>query len=271
MLGGGAYFEICVLTDGSAVHASGTRRVDAPATGAHTERVGPGTVILAEAGGVHAFERPRGLGLYAVAFLPAWLLDDLRASWEQEDSISPLWSTTLLRAGKAARTTRISLPVDTLRAAVRELEDLRTDYAAASPLFRKAALLKLMALIAGAYQAEPHAHDEATHPMPVARILDEIEHSLNEGRPFRMTDAAAAAAMTSDHLCRLFRDATGESPRSYYQRRRAQAAARLLLDPARPVAEIAAALGYCDAAHFCNTFKRVQGESPSAYRRRHGR
>ena len=266
-------FELCVLIEGSAIHDDGPA-LPAPSN-AVTERIGPGTVLVAGPGHGHALEQPRGLVLYTVSFRRDWLMDDLRASWGQEELLPPLWSAVLLHGGSASRTTRVSVPVDTLRAAMRELEDLRAAEEGTPPslLYLKASLFKLMALISAAHQTEPNGSgDSATRSLPIARLLDDIEQSLADGRPFRVIEAAASAAMSSDHLCRLFRDATGETPRAYYQRRRAQAAARLLLDPARSIAGIAKQLGYCDAAHFCNTFKRVHGESPSAFRkRRHGR
>ena len=248
--------DIVLLTDGAAFH------LDAP--------LGTGSIIIAAPGTRYTLERTRGVDAYVLSVLGDWLMDEARASWRNEEGLPAFWTGVLLH--RTASLPRFTLSPETLRGVVRELEDLRAATEDTAPLYLKATLLKLLAITGAAYARETQsADDEVALPLPVTRVLDEIEHSLADGHPFRVADAAAAAAITADHLCRLFREATGESPRAYYQRRRVQEAARLLHDPTRSVGAIAKQLGYCDAAHFTNIFKGVQGVTPSAYRKRFGR
>jgi len=262
--------DICIVTEGTAIHHGASAAPLAPQGLGKERRIGPGSVVIAGPGRGHGFEQPRGMTMLAVSFLAEWLLDDLRASWGDQGLLPPFWAAVIFRRSHAARLPHFTLTPETLQMVTREADDLAHPQSGPAPprLYLKATLLKLMALLGEAHAREPHAEDPATaFSLPVTRVLDEIEQSLAEGQPFRVTNAAASAAMTSDHLARLFHEATGETPRAYYQRRRAQVAAALLLDPARSITGIAGQLGFCDAAHFCNAFKRIHGQSPSAYRK----
>jgi AraC family transcriptional regulator len=49
---------------------------------------------------------------------------------------------------------------------------------------------------------------------------------------------------------------------------RVERAARLLRDTAMPLADVAAACGFCDQSHLARSFRHVLGCTPSDYRRR---
>jgi AraC family transcriptional regulator len=69
------------------------------------------------------------------------------------------------------------------------------------------------------------------------------------------------------HLARAFRAARGESIGAYVRRRRIEEADRAMALTERPLAEIAAAAGFCDQAHFTRVYRRYFGVSPGARRR----
>ncbi len=91
--------------------------------------------------------------------------------------------------------------------------------------------------------------------------------AAQSGEPLVVHEMAAQIGLSHRRLDTLFRESTGTSPMEYYQNRRAQWAARLLLDPANSVSEVAHRLAYADSAHLSNTFKRCFGMSPREYRR----
>jgi len=69
------------------------------------------------------------------------------------------------------------------------------------------------------------------------------------------------------HVDLALKEASGLSPHQYLIARRLDIAKRLLLDPARSVAEIAATVGFSDQAHMTTTFSRLLGYTPGHWRR----
>ena len=63
-----------------------------------------------------------------------------------------------------------------------------------------------------------------------------------------------------------FRAYAGQTPLQYQRQLRMAEAARLLTETARPVAEIAAEVGYADALYFSRVFRAHFGKSPTDYR-----
>jgi AraC family transcriptional regulator len=69
-------------------------------------------------------------------------------------------------------------------------------------------------------------------------------------------------------LTRAFRRELGCTPGDYQRRLRVERAARLLRDTSMPLADVAAACGFCDQSHLARSFRHVLGCTPSDYRRR---
>ena len=82
---------------------------------------------------------------------------------------------------------------------------------------------------------------------------------------------AAAACLSRAHFIRSFRDAFGETPHRYLQRRRIERAMELLRNTDTPVTEICLAVGFTSLGTFSRTFRDVLGASPRAYRRQAAR
>jgi AraC family transcriptional regulator len=102
-------------------------------------------------------------------------------------------------------------------------------------------------------------------PIWLTRAIDIVEGDL--------ANAPTLSALARDigvhpaHLARIFRAARGESLGAYVRRRRIEEADRALATTDRPLAEIAAAAGFCDQAHFTRVYRRHFGSSPGARRR----
>lgn len=90
----------------------------------------------------------------------------------------------------------------------------------------------------------------------------------NRHRPVTLGEAAQAAHVTPNYLCRLFREQTGETPMGYLRSARMREAGSLLAFTDLPVYTIAEKLGYEEPSYFARLFRRVYGESPQAYRQR---
>jgi transcriptional regulator GlxA family with amidase domain len=79
---------------------------------------------------------------------------------------------------------------------------------------------------------------------------------------------ARSVHLSRAHFIRSFREAFGETPHRYLQRRRIERAMALLRDSDRSVTDICFDVGFSSLGTFSRTFREVLGESPREYRRR---
>lgn len=77
---------------------------------------------------------------------------------------------------------------------------------------------------------------------------------------------AARVGLHPVYVARAFRRATGRTIGQYRRRLRVERAAVLLGRARRPIAEIAAVVGFADQAHLTRVFKAEMGLTPAAYR-----
>lgn len=87
-------------------------------------------------------------------------------------------------------------------------------------------------------------------------------------RPMNLEAFALDLGVTPRTLARRFQTSIGMSPKAYHQHLRLASAQSMLVRTSRPVARIAAMVGYADTAFFCDLFKRRVGETPKAFRDR---
>jgi len=86
--------------------------------------------------------------------------------------------------------------------------------------------------------------------------------------PVDLEGAAREAGLSSFHFLRLFARVLGVTPHQYLVRARLRHAARLLVDDATPITDIAYRVGFGDLSNFVRTFHRAAGVSPRGFRRR---
>ncbi|WP_428929348.1 helix-turn-helix domain-containing protein [Marinibacterium sp. SX1] len=116
--------------------------------------------------------------------------------------------------------------------------------------------------------------DETERPEPGApggggqlqRLDALIAAHLAEGWTAR--DYALALHVTTGHLNRVVRGATGASLTAYLETATMTEACRLIAFTRLPLAEIAFRLSYADPSYFSRRFRARMGETPTAYRRR---
>lgn len=102
----------------------------------------------------------------------------------------------------------------------------------------------------------------------VARVLGAVVAG-EPGPDAGVADLADLVGTTPRSLQRLFAAWVGVSPKWVLQRHRVHLAADLVAaDPGRPLADVAAAVGYYDQAHLGTDFARALGTTPAAYARR---
>lgn len=86
-------------------------------------------------------------------------------------------------------------------------------------------------------------------------------------RPLTIAAIARRAGVTARTLEKIFTSAIGETPGAYYLRLRLNAARRLVLDTAEPMADIAARTGFSSAASFSRAFSHAFAMPPTRMRR----
>ncbi len=85
-------------------------------------------------------------------------------------------------------------------------------------------------------------------------------------RPLTVAAIARRCSVTARTLETIFSEAIGETPGAYYLRLRLNAARRLVLDTAEPMAAIAARTGFSSASSFSRAFSRAFGKPPARMR-----
>lgn len=83
---------------------------------------------------------------------------------------------------------------------------------------------------------------------------------------WHVADLAELVDLSPFHFSRAFKSAFGSTPHAYVSTRRLEAAARLIRETRKSLAEIAHDTGYLSAAHFAQAFRRHWGVAPSVYR-----
>ncbi len=103
-------------------------------------------------------------------------------------------------------------------------------------------------------------------PPWLQRVRELLQDRFREAT--KIADLAAGARVHPVYLARAFRLYYGVTPGVYLRRLRLEWAARELLKPSRPLAEIATAAGFSDQSHFTRAFRQHFGAPPGRMRRR---
>jgi AraC family transcriptional regulator len=97
------------------------------------------------------------------------------------------------------------------------------------------------------------------------RVIDFIE--VNMEKPLDLNDLSRAACLNPVYFGRQFKRTTNMSPHQFVIQRRIERAKSLLATTSQPIAEVAAACGFCHQEHLTRVFRIRCGTTPSAYRR----
>ena len=109
-----------------------------------------------------------------------------------------------------------------------------------------------------------HASEESNRRLLRARDAMDVTYA----EPLDIAKLAQIAFMSEAHFIRTFKDAFGETPHRYLQRRRIERAMYLLRRSDRAVTDVSFDVGFTSLGTFTRTFREVVGETPSEYRAR---
>lgn len=100
------------------------------------------------------------------------------------------------------------------------------------------------------------------------QLLMQVLAHIDQAYPhdISLQQLADAAAVTPQHLCRIFRDTMHMRPVEYITQRRLRAAQELIRTTDLPLHEIARRVGFSSAGYFSTVFRRYVGVSPSSCR-----
>ncbi|OVZ58796.1 hypothetical protein CDO44_13925 [Pigmentiphaga sp. NML080357] len=137
--------------------------------------------------------------------------------------------------------------------------------------FIRADLFRLIGLVCRRHLADLRALAQTTmlqgsRRASLARVSRYIREHL--GEPITLADAAAAAFLSTHYLAHLLKRETGRTFTEILTDQRMDLACRMLAGSSRPIAEIAASVGFQDEAYFARRFRQLHGVTPSGYRSR---
>ncbi|KYG58518.1 bifunctional transcriptional activator/DNA repair enzyme AdaA [Planococcus maritimus] len=85
-----------------------------------------------------------------------------------------------------------------------------------------------------------------------------------------LEEVAAHVGMSSSYVDRLFKQETGDTPRSYLEKVRIDKAAHLLASTDQTNLEICLETGFHSTSHFYKVFRKHKQQSPGEYRKEKG-
>lgn len=143
----------------------------------------------------------------------------------------------------------------------------------------QAAFLQLaFLLVNGMASKELAGRDISGHPgrdpgqhksrRDLAELIERLRHAVEAPivEPTAVKELSESAHFCDAHFRRLFKEQVGYSPHQYFSMLRMNKAARLLLETALPVKDVAYACGYEDPKYFSRMFRQVEGMTPLEYR-----
>lgn len=208
-----------------------------------------GALVNVPAGHVHAFRFKKDTKGW-VATLPGELLDDLLA--HVGDVRSDLGSLCVVQANAA------------IHAVMQQIWQEFSGRSKARALVLRGLAATLLGWVARTVleHAQTPTHSQESNLVQQFRELIEA-HYLQR---WRVADYARALAISTTHLSRLTRAATGSSALRLIEARTMREARRHLAYTNLNIATIAYAMGYADPAHFSRVFTQDAGVSPRAFR-----
>lgn len=249
------FFELVLVRSGGGVHV--TERGET-----QLER---GDVYLIRPGALHCYRDLQDLEIVNVLYLPELLdlpLGELRtlAGYIAFFEASPTLADSLLP-------TAVKLGETEMREAERILARVLAEQEAARPGCAFGMMAGFMQLILLISRAATRNCSETTAALgEIGRLLTYLERHCTDA--LQISDLARGSGISVRTLERLFRQVTGRSPGDYLAELRLNRGAKLLLESALPVAQVARLAGYGDGGYFSRLFRKKFGCPPREYRRR---
>jgi AraC family transcriptional regulator len=135
----------------------------------------------------------------------------------------------------------------------------------ADDLYAESAATFLSAHLLRQHAGRPPALPARREDRRITKAVSYIRENL--GSALSLTDMAAAASLSPYHFLRVFKAATGQTPRQYLNAMRLRHARRYLEHTDLSITEISAVCGFGTPSRLASNFRLAFGMSPSEYRR----
>ncbi|MDI3476870.1 MAG: AraC family transcriptional regulator, transcriptional activator for feuABC-ybbA operon [Thermoanaerobacterium sp.] len=99
--------------------------------------------------------------------------------------------------------------------------------------------------------------------LKIDRIIEYMRQNIN--RKITLEELSRIAGLSTFYLSRAFKNATGYSIITYFNKMKIDKAKELLIEGNKKVKEVAYELGYTNEFYFSRIFKRIEGLSPSEF------
>ncbi len=111
-------------------------------------------------------------------------------------------------------------------------------------------------------------HIEQKNNNPLNKIMPIVDYiEKNYSHSISLADISETTHLNEYYLCRLFKNATGQTVFNYINYIRIRKAENLLAETALSVTDIAVSVGFANTARFDESFKRTTGTTPLKYRK----
>jgi AraC-like DNA-binding protein len=115
-------------------------------------------------------------------------------------------------------------------------------------------------------------HEQSETKAPAVRLtqraMNLMDQHLSDG--MNVAELAQALDVSREHLTRVFRAQTGQSPHEYLLRQKLSAAGEMMRASNCSIKEISTRLGFYSAAHFSRVFRQELGMTPTEFREKGG-
>lgn len=112
-----------------------------------------------------------------------------------------------------------------------------------------------------------HTSVSATKTQQNYKVI--LDYIRNNYQTTNLEDISEQIHFSKQYICRIVKDATGDTFANVLLAERLKVACNLLLDSKAPLEEISDLCGFSTASYFSRIFKQMYGVTPSAYRREH--
>lgn len=99
--------------------------------------------------------------------------------------------------------------------------------------------------------------------LKIDQIIEYMRQNIN--KQITLEELSGIAKLSTFYLSRTFKDATGYSIITYFNKMKIDKAKELLIEGNKKVKEVAYELGYTNEFYFSRIFKRIEGLSPSEF------
>ncbi|MBN1555049.1 MAG: helix-turn-helix domain-containing protein [Phycisphaerae bacterium] len=248
------FTELVVIQAGRVVHV--THEEEYP--------VQAGDVFVIHEGDAHGYRDGKNLTLLNIMYNSRRLLGPAEAvrkipGYHAMFCIEPKFRK---RHGPRARLrlnpAELDKTLDMVASIKEELETRSPGY----ELLATAMFLQLVGFLSRGYSRT--VAPQTTGALRLGEVISFIEEHYDQ--PIRLEQLAKIAHMSSRHLLRTFREATGLTPIEYLLHRRIHRAVNLLQTEDLNVTEVAFTVGFTDSNYFSRQFRNITGQRPTSVR-----